>query len=59
MTQQEIAVGDKVKVNSRSNILVGETGTVKFVSGGQYWIALDKSGEVSPPLHRWFLDRAS
>jgi len=62
MTQQEIKeikVGDRVKVNQRSNVHVGATGTVKFASGGQYWVVLDGSGEVSPPLHRWFLDLAS
>ena len=58
MTQQEIKVGDKVKVNQRSLVHVGATGTVKFASGGQYWLELDGSGDVTPPLHRWFLDPA-
>lgn len=56
MTQQELKVGDRVKVNQRSHIHTGDSGTVKFTSGGQYWVVLDSNGEVSPPLHRWFLD---
>lgn len=58
MTQHEVKVGDRVKINQRSNVHVGATGTIKFTSGGQYWVALDGSGEVTPPLHRWFLDPA-
>ena len=56
MTQHEIKVGDRVKINSRSNVHVGATGVVKFGSGGQFWVRLDSNGEVTPPLHRWFLD---
>ena len=56
MTQQQLEVGAKVKINERSNAHPGRTATVKFTSGGQYWVRLDDSDEVVPALHRWMLD---
>ena len=56
MTQQELKVGDRIKINDRSSVHVGATGIIKFASGGQYWVALDNSGEMTPPLHRWWVE---
>ena len=54
--QQQLKIGDKVRLNDRSKYRVGATGTVKFVTGSEVWITCDEDGEVSPPLHKWFCD---
>jgi hypothetical protein len=38
MAQKEFKVGDRVVVNERNSTYQGRVGTVKYVSGGQYWV---------------------
>ncbi len=59
MTQQQtLKIGDRVKINDRSRYRVGAAATVKFISGSEVWVVCDDGTEVSPPLHRWFLEPA-
>jgi hypothetical protein len=61
MTQQQaLKVGDRVTINDRNKDpnRIGTTATVKFVSGSEVWVVYDGTNEVSPPMHRWFLDPA-
>ncbi len=59
MAQKEFKVGDRVVVNERSSAYQGRVGTVKYVSGGQYWVKFDDSSDFTPPLYPWWLEPAS
>ncbi len=59
MAQKEFKVGDRVVVNERNSAYQGRVGTVKYVSGGQYWVKFDDSSDFSPPLYPWWLEPAS
>jgi ATP-dependent exoDNAse (exonuclease V) alpha subunit len=51
MAQKEFKVGDRVVVNERNSTYQGYAGTVKYISGGQYWVKFDDSNEVTPALY--------
>lgn len=58
MTQQQFRVGDRVKINERNSNYAGRQGSIKYYSGGQYWVKLDDSDEIVSALYPWMLDPA-
>lgn len=57
MADAEHKVGDRVVVNDRSKTNQGRKGTVRYASGGQYWLRFDEEGGTGQQgFFGWWLD---
>ena len=56
MPQREFKNGDRVIVNARNATYQGRKGTVKYASGGLYWIKFDDNDQIAPSFYPWWLN---
>ena len=57
MADIEYKIGDRVVVNDRSKENQGRKGTVRYASGGQYWLKFDDEGATGQHGYfGWWLD---
>jgi len=48
--------GDRVIGNDKNPTFNGRTGTVSYVSGGDYWVKFDDSDRVEGGIHGWYFE---
>jgi hypothetical protein len=56
MTPRRFKAGDRVVGSSRNPDIQGRKGTVKYESGGLYWVTFDDTGTYSTGLNPWWLE---
>lgn len=57
MAEVAYKIGDRVVVNDRSTSQSGKKGTIRYVSGNQYWVRFDGEGDMGQlGFFPWWLD---